>query len=407
MISSGAFKAVPVTDNVFWVGAVDWSVRDFHGYSTSRGTTYNAYLIKTDKITLVDTVKATFRDEMLSRVASVVDPASIDVIISNHAEPDHSGELAETIREVQPEVVYASKSGKRALEEHYGIGATITEVAEGQELDLGGEKVVFAETKMCHWPDSMVTYMPSQELLISQDAFGMHLASYERFNDQIDSGVLWYEAAKYYANILLPLSNFVSRTLQKVEDLGLKISIIAPDHGPIWRQEPSKIVQWYAQWARQERNNKAIVLYDTMWKSTEKMAKAVGEGLGAGGAHPTVMALSGSHRSDVATRLLDSGGLLVGAPTLNNELFPRIADVLTYVKGLRPEGLVGAAFGSFGWSGESIKKLNEMLTDMGVEVVADPVRSRYVPKADVLEECYGLGQAVAQRLAQNQPAVSG
>ncbi len=396
----GAFNAKPVAENIYWVGAVDWAVRDFHGYSTGRGTTYNAYLIQAEKITLIDTVKQGFRDEMFARISSIVDPKDIDVIVSNHAEPDHSGELAETIRAVDPSVVYASKNGKKALDLHFGLGDQITAVEEGQSIDLGGMSLVFAETRMCHWPDSMVSYCPEAELLFSQDAFGMHLASFERFADEVDPGVLHYEAAKYYANILMPLSNFVGKSLEKLSELDLKISIVAPDHGPIWRQDIDKVIEWYTRWANPKRNRNAIVVYDTMWKSTEKMARAVSEGLGAGGAHPTVMALSGTHRSDVATKLLDAGALVVGAPTLNNEIFPRIADTLTYVKGLRPSGLVGAAFGSFGWSGESIKKLSEFLDDMKIDVVQDPVTSRYVPDGDIYDQCYALGEAVAHRVVE-------
>lgn len=396
----GAFNAKPVAENIYWVGAVDWAVRDFHGYSTGRGTTYNAYLIKAEKITLIDTVKQGFRDEMFARISSVVDPKDIDVIVSNHAEPDHSGELAETIRDVNPSGVYASKNGKKALDLHFGIGEQITAVDEGQSIDLGGTSLVFAETRMCHWPDSMVSYCPEAKLLFSQDAFGMHLASFERFADEVDPGVLHYEAAKYYANILMPLSNFVGKSLEKLGGLGLDIDIVAPDHGPIWRKDIQKVIDWYAGWANPKRNHNAIVVYDTMWKSTEKMARAVSEGLGAGGAHPTVMALSGTHRSDVATKLLDAGALVVGAPTLNNEIFPRIADTLTYVKGLRPSGLVGAAFGSFGWSGESIKKLSEFLDEMNIEVVQDPVTSRYVPDGDIYDQCYALGEAVGKRVVE-------
>jgi flavorubredoxin len=396
----GAFAAKPVAENVYWVGAVDWAVRDFHGYNTERGTTYNAYLIKAETITLIDTVKQGFRDEMFARISSICDPTEIDVIVSNHAEPDHSGELAETIRDIEPSVVYASKNGKKALQEYFGIGEQITPVEEGQTVDLGAMSLVFAETRMCHWPDSMVSYCPEAKLLFSQDAFGMHLASFERFADEIDAGVLHYEAAKYYANILMPLSHFVAKSLEKLGGLGLNTEIVAPDHGPIWRQDIEKVIHWYAGWANPKRTSSVIVVYDTMWQSTETMARAVSEGLGDAGAHPTVMALSGTHRSDVATKLLNAGGLVVGAPTLNNEIFPRVADTLTYVKGLRPTGLIGAAFGSFGWSGESVKKLSEFLDAMQVDVVQEPVTSRYAPNGDVFDQCFALGQTVGKRVVQ-------
>ncbi len=392
------FKAVKVTDNVWWVGAIDWAVRDFHGYSTGRGTTYNAYLVMADKITLIDTVKAPFKNELLARIASVVEPGKIDYIISNHAEMDHTGCLPGVIEAVKPEKVFASAMGAKALAEHFGVDLQITTVKDGEKLSLGNLNVSFVETRMCHWPDSMVTYLHEDELLFSQDAFGMHLASYERFADEIDETVLDVEAAKYYANILLPLSTFVAKTLDKAVGLGVPFSIIAPDHGPIWRAEPGRIIESYARWAGQERTNKAIVVYDTMWGSTAMMARAIGEGLADGGASVKLMPMGSSHRSDVATEILDAGAMLVGSPTINNTLFPTLADVLTYLKGLKPKGLVGAAFGSFGWSGEAVKDITAYLNDMEVELVGEPVKVKYVPDAATLAECRQLGKMVAKRL---------
>ncbi len=398
------FKAAAVSENVYWVGAIDWAVRDFHGYLTSRGSTYNAYLVTGEKNVLVDTVKAPFKDELLARVASVIDPKDVDYIISNHSEPDHSGCLVDAIEAIDPEKVFVSKNGAKALENHYGLGEELTVVEEGQTLDLGDKKITFAETRMCHWPDSMVSYLHENKLLFSQDAFGMHLACYERFADQIDPAVLNIEAAKYYANILLPLGNFVGKSIQKLQDLGIEIEIIAPDHGPIWRQDPMSIVGKYATWASQKRTNKAVVLYDTMWNSTELMARAVGEGLSAGGTRTRLMSLHGSHRSDVATEILDAGALVVGAPTINKEMFPTLADCMTYLKGLKPQGMIGAAFGSFGWGGEAAKKLNAILEEMNIEPVCDPVRVTYVPDNQTLGACYDLGKTIAAKLSANLQA---
>jgi flavorubredoxin len=392
------FRAVRVTDGVYWVGAIDSSVRDFHGYLTGRGTTYNAYLILAEKVTLVDTVKGPFADELLARVASVVDPEKVDYIISNHSEPDHSGSLPAVIDAIRPEKVFASKMGFEALDEHFGLDGKVTAVDDGESVDLGDMKVTFAETRMCHWPDSMVSYLHEEALLFSQDAFGMHLASYERFADELDQAVLDYEAAKYYANILLPLSVSVEKSLQKLASLNLELRIIAPDHGPIYRRRPERIVEAYARWARQERTKKAVVVYDTMWNSTERMARAIGEGLAAGGASPRLQSMRGSHRSDVATELLDAGALVVGAPTINNEMFPTVADCLTYIKGLRPRGLVGAVFGSYGWGGGAAKALRSVLEQMHVELVAEPLQVKYVPDAGALERCRDLGMQVAEAL---------
>ena len=393
-----AFKAAKIADNVHWVGAIDWAVRDFHGYSTRRGTTYNAYLILAEKITLIDTVKAPFQDEMLARIASVIEPEKIDYVISNHAEMDHSGCLPQVIQAVRPEKVFASANGAEALEQHFHLDGRIVAVQDGQDLSLGGAKLTFLEARMLHWPDSMFSYLNDEKLLFSQDGFGMHLASYERFDDELDEGLLEREAAKYYANILLPLSNFVTKCLQRVDELGLEFRIIAPDHGPIWRTGARKIVDLYGRWARQERTDKAVVVYDTMWKSTERMARAIGEGLHAGGARAKLMPMSGCHRSDVAAELLDAGALIAGSPTINNTMFPSMADVLTYIKGLRPRNLIGAAFGSYGWGGEATKDVRAVLESMRVELVDEPLRLRYVPDSSGLRQCYDLGAKVARRL---------
>ncbi len=392
------FHAVAVTDRVYWVGAVDWTTRNFHGYFTSRGTTYNAFLVMSEKVTLIDTVKAPFRDEMFARIASIVDPGKIDYVVSNHSEPDHTGCLKDVIDAARPEKVFASKNGAAALERLFGLGDQVSVVADGGSVSLGDANLTFIETRMCHWPDSMVSYLHEDELLFSQDAFGMHLATYQLFDDECDEATLDFEAAKYYANILLPLSSFVIKTLDKAGSLGVNFRIIAPDHGPIWRRDPQKIIDAYARWSAQVRTDKAIVVYDTMWKSTELMARSVGEGLTAGGAKAKLMPLEGSHRSDVAMEILDAGALIVGSPTLNKQLFPTLADCLCYLKGLQPKGLLGAAFGSHGWSGEATALIEASLGEMGVEIVSAPAKSRHAPDTEELQQCYALGQAVAAKL---------
>jgi flavorubredoxin len=299
---------------------------------------------------------------------------------------------------VKPDTVVASTMGVKALGDHFHMGREIVPVKDGESLSLGNMNVTFVETRMLHWPDSMFTYLHEDQLLFSSDAFGMHLASTERFADEIPEPVLDHESAKYFANILLPFSPLVTKLLEKVGGLGIPIGIIAPDHGPIWRRNTERPLQQYARWARQEPTRKAVVVYDTMWHSTEKMARAVVEGLAEGGVTARLMSLKASHRSDVATEILDAGALLVGSPTLNNGLFPTMADLLSYLKGLRRRNLVGAAFGSYGWSGEAVKLLNEALTAMKVELVSDGVRCTYVPRNDTLAECHALGLKVAEAL---------
>ena len=394
------FEAVKVSEHVYWVGAIDWDIRDFHGYSTSRGSTYNAYLIVADDIILVDTVKAPFKDELLSRVASVVDPHDIRYLVSLHSEMDHTGSLPQVLREVEPERVYASKMGVKALSDHFHMDREIIALGDGDGLELGGVDLTFLETRMLHWPDSMVAYLAQDRLLFSQDGFGMHLASSERFADEVPESVLVEEGERYFANILLPFSPLVLKLLERVSDLGVEIDIIAPDHGPIWREDLGKILGLYSKWATQEPANKAVVVFDTMWGSTEKMARAIGEAMIRGGLKVVLLPLKSSHRSDVAAQLLGAGALLVGTPTMNNMMFPTVADVLTYLEGLKPKNLVGGAFGSYGWSGEGAKLVGEALCRMDVEQVTDPLRMKYVPDDETLEACGDLGAAVAKRLKE-------
>ena len=392
------FKAVQVTEDVWWVGAIDWNIRDFHGYQTKRGSTYNAYLILADKITLIDTVKAPFRAEMMARIASVVDPAKIDYIVSNHSEMDHSGALPEVIRLVNPEKVFASTVGARTLAELFPLDREITAVKDGETLSLGNRTLTFMETRMLHWPDSMFAYLNEEQLLFSQDAFGMHYASSERFADECDPALLAYEAATYYANILLPYSPLVSKLMEKVAAGGFCFSIIAPDHGPIWRRETCGIVESYAKWAAQKPEAKAVVVYATMWHSTERMGRAIGEGLAAGGLHVKFMSMDEVHRSDVVYELLNAGAIAVGSSTLNNQLLPQMADLLTYLRGLKPKNLVGVAFGSYGWSGEAVKQVEEILAEMKVEKAAEGIRVKNVPDALCLTRCYETGKAMAERV---------
>src|SRR5664280_629595 len=392
------YSAVKVTDNVYWVGAIDWTIRDFHGYTTPHGSTYNAYLVMADDITLIDTVKAPFKNEMLSRIKSVVDPSNIKYIISNHSEMDHSGCLSEMIDLIKPQTVFASAVGVKTLKELFHDEHEIIEVEDGETLNLGNMELTFMETRMIHWPDSMFTYLDKDELLFSQDAFGMHLATLERFADEIPAATLEYEGATYYANIILPYSQIVLKALDKVVASGLKIKIIAPDHGPIWRKDLGLIIELYKKWASQKPTAKAVVVYGTMWHSTEKMARAISEALAQSGVKVKLLSMNETHRSEVVYEVLEAGALIVGSPTLNNNILPQMADVMTYLKGLKPANLIGAAFGSYGWSGESVRDLEAMLKEMKVDIIAPALAVKHVPDDAVLESCHELGKTIAGEL---------
>ncbi len=396
------YQPVKITNSVYWVGAIDWDIRDFHGYSVNRGTTYNAYLVVSDKIVLIDTVKESFTEEMMSRISKVVEPRKIDYIVSNHSEMDHSGALPVVASHINPDRIFASKMGVKALKQHFpDQDIPVEEIQNNQTLDLGGKTLRFIETRMLHWPDSMFTWLPEEKVLFSQDAFGLHLATAERFADQVRPTVVYREMAKYYANILMPYSHLVSRLLDSVRKMDLKIDIIANDHGPVFRRDIANLLSWYQTWAEQAPTPRAVIIYDTMWGSTKTMANIIAEGIYAGGGEPAPMPLSGVHRSDVARELLQSGGLIVGSPTLNNNIFPTVADVMCYLKGLQRKNLVGAVFGSYGWSGEAVGHMKSMLEEMKVEIIGEQ-KIQYVPGADEQRTCYDLGFSIGNRLSQNR-----
>jgi len=390
---------VEVKKGINWVGAVDWTMRDFHGYSTQRGTTYNSFLIIDEKITLFDTVKKPFKSDLLHNIRKVVEPTKIDYLVVNHVEPDHSGSIPEIVDAIKPEKIFCSPKGKQALLAHYHRDDWPYEVVgTGQEISLGSRTVQFIETRMLHWPDSMVSYIKEDALLISSDAFGQHWATSERFNDEVDSSELMAHAEKYYANILLPYSPLIQKLISNVQKMDLKIDMIAPDHGLIWRDNPQQIVAAYDRWSKQIPKQKALIIYDTMWHSTEMMARAIADGLIEKGISTRLMDLSVDHRSDVITQLLDSKAVVIGSATLNNGMLPRMADMLCYMKGLRPAGKIGVAFGSYGWSGEAVKLITKSLEEMKIKAVSPGIGLQFVPNHEGLRKCVELGRELASAI---------
>ncbi len=391
---------VDIKDGVKWVGAVDWAVRDFHGYSTYKGTTYNSFLVLDDKVALFDGVKKPFTKDLLHNIHKIIEPGKIDYLVVNHVEPDHSGAIPELIEKIKPEKVFCSGRGKKALLDHYHCEDWPYEVVEsGQELKLGKKTVQFLETRMLHWPDSMMSYLKEDALLISSDGFGQHWATSERFNDEVERGELMAHAAKYYANILLPYSNLVKKLVEDVQKMDLKIDMIAPDHGLIWRKDPLQIVEAYYRWSKQETVEKALVVYDTMWHSTEMMAKAIADGLIEKGVSVKVVDLAVEHRSDIITQLLDAKAIVLGSSTLNNGMLPRMADLLCYMKGLKPVNKIAAGFGSYGWSGEAPKLITKALEEMKLQTLA-PVSVQFAPTHEFLKKCVDLGREIGSAIKQ-------
>jgi len=386
-----------IKKDIFWVGAVDWKIRDFHGYSTYKGTTYNSFLIMDEKVTLFDTVKANFKGDMLHHIRQVIEPEKIDYIVVNHVEMDHSGSLPEVIDLIKPEKLICSAMGKKALLAHFHREDWPYEVVSpGQTINIGKRSIQFIETRMLHWPDSMFSYIPEDKLLISSDAFGQHFASSERFDDEVDFSELMYQAKKYYANILLLYSPLVKKLLKNVKEMGIEIDMIAPDHGLIWRSHTGDILKAYEDWANHKTSEKALVIYDTMWHSTEKMAKALADGIIQEGVSVQLIDLKVNHRSDVMTEVIDARAVVLGCATLNNGLLPRMGGFLTYIKGLKPGNKIGAAFGSYGWSGEALKIMNKYMEDMKFEIVDEGIRVKYVPTHEDLKQCVELGHKIGQ-----------
>ncbi|MBE3585230.1 FprA family A-type flavoprotein [Desulfofundulus thermocisternus] len=389
-------RPVEIKTKIYWVGGIDWDLRYFHGYLTPRGTTYNAYLIVDEKIVLVDTVKHHLFDEMLSRIKKVVDPARIDYLVVNHVEMDHSGSVPKIMDLAPGAKIVTSPQGKKGLERHYKRNWDFVVVNSGDELNIGSRTLKFVLTPMVHWPDSMVTYIPEEKLLLPNDAFGQHIASIERFDDELGWDVVHEEAAKYYANIVLPYGDQVNKALDVVSQL--PIDVIAPSHGVIWRSFLPRILQVYRRWANHETGKKALIVYDTMWGSTKKIALALQDGLEDAGIPVTIRFLQTSHISEIMPDVLVSKAILIGTPTLNNGMLPSVSAFLTYLKGLRPKNRIGFAFGSYGWGGQGAKEVKAFMQSMGWEVPLDVVNLQYVPGEDELEAVRETGRKLGEVL---------
>ncbi len=394
-------RTVEIKKNIYWVGATDWDVRDFHGYSTYKGTTYNAYLILDKKITLIDTVKKEFKSDLIHKIRSIIEPEKIDYIVVNHVEMDHSGALPDMMDLIKPEKLICSDMGKKALLAHFHKDDWPYEIVRsGDAITIGDNSIQFIETRMLHWPDSMFSYIPEKKLLFSNDAFGEHWATTERFDDEVPLGELLRHAAKYYANILMLYSRLVGKQLNNISELGLDIDMVAPDHGLVWRSHVKDILDAYSDWSNNRTVNKALVIYDTMWHSTEMMAKAISDGIEKEGVNVRLFNLDVNHRSDVMTEVLDARAIVLGSPTLNNGILPGMAGFLNYMKGLKPGSKIGAAFGSYGWSGESVKIMTQYMKDMKFDIIEPGLRFQYVPDHSQFKECVDFGRRIGKAVKE-------
>jgi len=390
-------RAVNVTDGIDWVGAVDWGLRDFHGFETPLGTTYNAYLVRgSEKTALIDTVKPQFVSELLSRIATLVDPASIDLIVVNHVEPDHNGGLPAVMAACPNARVVASGSGVKGVAEYHN-GLLVEAVGPDDVIDLGGKTLRFLPMPMVHWPDSMFTYCPEARTLMPNDAFGQHMASSERFADEVGVDMVIEQLGIYYANILMPLGKQVLKSVEKVAAAGWEPQIIAPSHGVIWRGEDiGRAMAAYARWGSGTTTAKAVVAYSTMWESTAALAAAVADGISQVGAQVVLFDLAKTPIAQVSWEILEARALVLGSPTLHHNMLYRVAGYLTWLEGLKPAGKLAAVFGSYGWGGGATKQMAERLTQMGFEMPFEPFGQKFRPTTADIDAATAWGKTIGE-----------
>jgi flavorubredoxin len=383
-------------EGIDWIGYLDWLIRDFHSYTTERGTTYNAYLVRDEKTALIDTVKAPYAERLLENLSALADPAEVDYVVCNHAEPDHSGALPRVMQALPNATLLCDRKCLATLSQYYDTSAWRQRlVGTGERLSLGGRTLQFIETPMVHWPESMFTYVVEDRLLFSMDAFGQHIATSERFDDELPASAVMEEAKSYYANIVMPFGKPVAACLKKAAEL--EIEMIAPAHGVIWRGGTAEIVRAYEDWSVCRPRAKVLVIFDSMWGSTTAMAEEIARGASLPGVEVRLIHVRRSTLTRIATELLDAATVAFGSSTLNREMMPMAAAVLGYLKGLRPEGKAGLAFGSYGWGPGGPRAVDESLRGMGWEVLGEPIQAQYRPTAEVLAQCAAAGKMLAER----------
>jgi len=391
-----------ITEKVTWVGKIDWELTHFHGdeLSTHRGSSYNSYLIKDEKTVLIDTVWGPYDREFVARLKEEVDLKTIDAIIMQHNESDHSGALPELMREIPDVPIYCTAKGKAIIQGHYHQDWNFVTVKTGDTLSIGENTLTFIEATMLHWPDTMFTYMSGENILFSNDAFGQHFASESLYDDRVDKSEMLYEAKKYYANILAPFNIMVTRKLKEVLAMNLPLNLVCPSHGVIWRKDINLIIDLYQKWAANYQEHKVSIVYDTMWNSTRIMAQEIARGILEVDPTLEVKLFNAAHedKNDVLTEMFASKAILVGSPTINNGLAHSIAGLLEMAKGLKLKGKKAAAFGSYGWSGEGVKLLNALLTGCGFELINEGHRTLWVPNQAAIEACRDYGREIAKAL---------
>lgn len=395
-----------LTSKVTWVGKVDWQLKEFHGneYSTTKGSSYNSYLVRDKKTVLIDTVWQPYDKEFVTRLKEEIDLNEIDYIIANHGEVDHSGALPELLREIPGTPIYCTAKGASILKGHYHEDWNFVTVKTGDKLDIGESKLIFVEAPMLHWPDSMFTYMTGENILFSNDAFGQHYATESLYNDKVDYAELYAEAMKYYANILTPFSSLVVKKIKDVLGLHLPVDMICTSHGVIWKDNPVQIIEKYLEWASNYKENQITIIYDTMWNATRKMAEAMAEGILSADSTVTVKLMNASKedKNDIVTEVFRSKAIMVGSPAINGGYMYSIGGLLEMIKGLKFKNKYAQAFGSYGWSGEVVKQLTEELNKCGFKVVNDGHLSLWVPDEDEINKLREIGKDFVRQIEESK-----
>ena len=389
-------------NNVSWVGKVDWELLKFHGddYSTHKGSTYNSYLIEEEKTVLIDTVWMPFAEEFVANLQKEIDLNTIDYIVVNHGEVDHSGSLPALMKLIPGKPIYCTANAVKSLKGQYHQDWDFHVVKTGDKLDVGnGKELIFVEMSMLHWPDSMAAYLTKDNILFSNDAFGQHYATEKLFNDLVDQCELFNECIKYYANIITPFSAILRKKLAEVLSLNLQIDIIATSHGVIWRDNPMQIVEKYAKWADDYQENQISVIYDTMWNGTKELAERIAEGIGLADKDVTVKLfnLAKNDDNDVITEVFKSKTVVVGSPTVGNSVLHSVAGFMHLMKGLKFKNKKAAAFGCYGWSGEGTKVILDSMKNAGFELIDEEgLRNQWNPSESIKEEAVRFGMKIAK-----------
>ena len=387
-----------ITDTITWVGKTDWELKKFHGdeFTTVNGSSYNSYLIKDEKTVLIDTAWLPYDKEFVSKLKQDIDLTKIDAIIALHGEVDHSGALIELMREIPQVPIYCTANGVKSIKGQYHKDWNFQVVKTGDTLNLGEKTLTFIEAPMLHWPDTMFAYLDKENVLFSSDGFGQHLASEYLYADEVEQDILYKEALKYYANILAPFGIMVDKKIKEILSMNLKIDMICPSHGLIWRKEPTQIVEKYLEWANKYQEEQITIIYDTMWNDTRKMAEAIAKGIQEKDEKVTIklMNTAKDDKTDVLTEVFKSKMILVGSPTVNNGYLHSIAGILEMIKGMKLKGKKAIAFGSYGWSGEAVKLITEELRKSGFEVVNDGIRCMWTPDSDAEKELIEFGKSL-------------